>query len=174
MMKLTEFLTKENIRQGVIVSSKKRALELIGKIVADSLNNTPDGSTAENICAIECFSHLFKREKLGSTSINGGIALPHAKLPASTDSMLTSTTPISVFLQLENGIDYEASDNKEVDLIYAIMLPSDCCDKYKDDLPALAEKLSDKSLAKQLRAATSSEEIWQYLEYADHQIEPNE
>lgn len=168
MTKLTEFLSPENIRQGVLISSKKRALELVGKVVAESINQ----EQAEELCPIECFSNLFKREKLGTTGLNQGIALPHAKLPACTSIELEK--PIAVFLQLEEAVDYEAQDNKEVDLIYAIMFPENSCDQYKHCLPQIAQKLTDKSLLKQLRAAESAEDIWQILVYADNHLKDEE
>ncbi|MEG9476016.1 PTS sugar transporter subunit IIA [Mannheimia indoligenes] len=169
MTKLTEFLSPENIRQGVLVSSKKRALELVGKVVAESINQphlTQAEAQNESVCPIDCFANLFKREKLGSTGLNQGIALPHAKLPACNG--LTLDKPIAVFLQLEEAIDYEAQDNKDVDLIYAIMFPENSCEQYKSCLPQIAKQLADKSLLKQLRAAESAEDIWQILVYADN------
>lgn len=170
MTKLTEFLSPENIRQGVLVSSKKRALELVGKIVSESLNTskylTETDENSEEICPIDCFSQLFKREKLGTTGLNQGIALPHAKLPACNTLILEK--PIAVFLQLEEAVDYEAQDNKEVDLIYAIMFPENSCEQYKHCLVEIAQQLTDKTLLKQLRAANSAEDIWQILIYADN------
>ncbi|MFA9499515.1 PTS sugar transporter subunit IIA [Mannheimia sp. E30BD] len=168
MTKLTEFLSPENIRQGVLVSSKKRALELVGKVVAESINHAKQHSHEESeiLCPIECFSNLFKREKLGTTGLNQGIALPHAKLPACESVILEK--PIAIFLQLEEAIDYEAQDHKDVDLIYAIMFPENSCEQYKGCLPQIAKQLSDKSLLKQLRAAESAEDIWQILVYADN------
>lgn len=171
MTKLTEFLAPENIRQGVMLSSKKRALEIIGKIIAEHLNsntqNNESGDCSEEheVCAIECFGNLFKREKLGSTALNSGVALPHAKLP--TNPYIQLEKPIAVFLQLENAIDYEAADHKDVDLIYAVMFPEGSCEQYKGILPQIAQKLVDKQLLKQLRAAENTEEIWQLFEYAD-------
>ncbi|MEG9530108.1 PTS sugar transporter subunit IIA [Mannheimia indoligenes] len=167
MTKLTEFLSPENIRQGVLVSSKKRALELVGKVVAESINQLENlQEQGEALCPVECFTKLFKREKLGTTGLNQGIAIPHAKLPACNG--LTLDKPIAVFLQLEEAIDYEAQDNKDVDLIYAIMFPENSCEQYKSCLPQIAKQLADKSLLKQLRAAESAEDIWQILVYADN------
>lgn len=176
-MKLTEFLSPENVLFGVDVSSKKRALELIGQRVADYLNlqqqcdaeNTSE-IQQDNVCPLACFSNLFKREKLGSTAINQGVALPHAKLPE--NSALTLEKPIAIFLTLAEPIDYEASDNKSVDLIYALLFSENCCEAYKDMLPKIAEVLSNKTLLKQLRAAESVEELWQILENAE--IQQNE
>lgn len=161
-MKLTDFLVPETIRQGAILSSKKRALEQLGKIVADYLNPQL-GEQA--LCPVECFTNLFKREKLGSTALNNGVAMPHAKLPP--NSRLSLDKPIAVFLQLESAIDYEAADHREVDLIYAVLFPEHCCAEYRTLLAEIAERLSDKNLQKHLRAANSVEEIWDVLAYAD-------
>lgn len=169
-MSLTQFLKPENIRQGVFLSSKKRALELIGEIVSKSLNHQLEfQEQGELCCPIACFSNLIKREKLGSTCINNGIALPHAKLP--NIPSLTLKEPIAVFLQLETPIDYDAADHKEVDLIYAVMFPEGSCEKYRGCLHQIAQLLTEKNVVKQLRSATSVDEIWQILSYADSQVE---
>lgn len=180
MMKLTQYLVPENIQQGVFLSSKKRALELVGKLVAASLNrqcqtelNAEEAPSDNAVCPVECFSQLFKREKLGSTALNHGVALPHSKLPSNDQFSLE--TPIAVFLQLETPIDFEADDHKEVDLIYAILFPDQHCEQYSLFLGELAEKLGDKLLLKQLRAANSAQDIWAILtnvDYADEQTEP--
>lgn len=174
-MKLTEFLSPENIRQGLICSSKKRVLEVLSSVVVGYLNQ----AVGENkLCPVACFSRLFHREKLGSTAISQGVALPHAKL-LDTEG-LGLQTPIAVFLQLETAVDYEAADHREVDLVYAVFFPEHLCaqehiNHYKAGLAELAERLSDKHLLKHLRAANSSEDIWQVLVYADkHYGEHNE
>lgn len=172
-MKFTQLLSPDTIRQGVLLSSKKRVLELVGKVIADFINksfansemNETFQNSPEEMCAIECFSRLFKREKLGSTSINNGIALPHAKLP--DNPHLKLDYPIAVFLQLDTPIDYESIDNKPVDLIFAVMIPTECQYSCQVELASIADRLSDKSLVKQLRSAKSEEELWQVFEYAD-------
>ncbi|MDH2998938.1 PTS sugar transporter subunit IIA [Pasteurellaceae bacterium LFhippo2] len=169
-MKLTEFLSPENIYYGVDASSKKRLLELVGQYVAEYLNKESDSSTEENICPISCFSSLFKREKLGSTSINNGVALPHSKL--SVDECPIFKKPIAVFLRLEKGVDYEAQDNRDVDLVYAVLYPEQCCDVYKDSLQIIANRLSDKALLKQLRSAEDSQTIWAILQQSDENMLP--
>lgn len=166
-MKLTHFLRPENIQQGVFLSSKKRALELIGKLVAEALNVQSQCQPENAVCPVECFSQLFKREKLGSTALNNGVALPHSKLP--THDHLTLTEPIAIFLQLETPVDFDAEDHKEVDLIYAILFPAENCEQYAVFLSDLATALTDKTLLKQLRLANSAEEIWAILSNADQQ-----
>lgn len=174
-MKLTEFLVPENVLFDVDISSKKRVLELIGQKVADYLNlqqcetENVDDST---LCPLACFSNLFKREKLGSTGINQGVALPHAKLP--DNSKFNLEKPIAIFLKLAEPIDYDASDNKNVDLIYAFLFSEKSCAGYKHCLPQIAETLSNKALLKQLRAAESVEDIWQILDRSEVQNSESE
>lgn len=156
-MKFTELLQPDNIRQGVICSSKKNLLELIGRIVAKQCH-------IEGFDEIQCFENLFNREKLGCTALGGGLALPRARLPK-------GSSPIALFLQLAEPIDYSAADHRDVDLIFALLIPEEQCVGYKTILEQIGEKLSDKSLCKQLRNAQSAEEIWQVFEYCDQHYE---
>ena len=171
-MILTEFLAQDNIRLDVVASSKKRVLELVGKYAADYLNqqgycDIPHTSDEHAICPLECFGSLFKREKLGSTAINNGVALPHAKLPE--NHLLKLDKPMALLLRLEQAVDYEANDNKPVDLIYAVLFPAQCCESYRGVLPKMAEALSDKGLIKRLRQAETSEDIWHILSMSEHE-----
>ncbi|MCK3658671.1 PTS sugar transporter subunit IIA [Pasteurellaceae bacterium Pebbles2] len=154
MIKFTALLTPDYIRQGVICSSKKTVLEMAGRLLAEQ-------AQLDNFDDVECFESLFNREKLGCTAIGNGIAIPRARLPQ-------GEKPLAVFLQLTNPIDYEAPDRREVDLIFAIMIPENLCPNYGAHLAELSEKLKDKNLGKQLRSAQSAEEIWQVFDYVDH------
>ncbi|MDO4430543.1 MAG: PTS IIA-like nitrogen regulatory protein PtsN [Lonepinella koalarum] len=159
-MKFTSLLSPDNIRQGVICSSKKNLLEIVGRIAAKQCNITEFNE-------IDCFENLFYREKLGCTALGNGIALPRARLPK-------GTSPVAVFLQLATAIDYDAADHRHVDLIFALLIPEDQCANYKDILESLSEKLTDKTLCKQLRNAQSAVELWQVFEYADQHNEEEE
>lgn len=157
MMELTKYLSPERIRQGVLCSSKKRALEIVGDIIAEQFG-------IKEKC---CTEHLFNREKMGCTGIGGGIALPHTKLPE-------GDTPMAVFLQLETPIDYQSNDKREVDLIYALFIPEQECVGCRDLLSNLAKKLTNKALSKQLRVAQSVDEIWEIFQYFDRIGENNQ
>ncbi|MFZ7173917.1 PTS sugar transporter subunit IIA [[Pasteurella] aerogenes] len=169
MLKFTQMLSPENLRQGVVCSSKKRAFETICHIVAKQLceqspQQEQEATPAEQCEEQEeaCFESLLAREKLGNSSLGNGVALPKARL--SEDR----TTPTAVFLQLETPIDYDSADHREVDLIFALFIPPELCDQYTQELPSLTEKLTDKSLCKQLRAAKSEDELWQIFQHADN------
>ena len=153
-MNITELLSPENIRQGVSFSSKKRLFESIAHFVIEQVND----EKGEQVC-LEC---LFEREKLGNSGLGNGIAMPKAKIPVTL-----SDKAIAVFMQLDTPIDYDSSDGKFVDLVFAVLVPENQCATYTPILSFLTERLTDKNLLKQLRSAKSAEEIWQVFEISD-------
>ena len=153
-MNITELLSPENIRQGVSFSSKKRLFESIAHFVIEQVND----DKGEQVC-LEC---LFEREKLGNSGLGNGIAMPKAKIPVTL-----SDKAIAVFMQLDTPIDYDSSDGKFVDLVFAVLVPENQCVTYMPILSFLTERLTDKNLLKQLRSAKSAEEIWQVFEISD-------
>lgn len=153
-MKITDFLSLDNIRQGVSFSSKKRLFESIAHFVVEQIP-CDKGEQA-------CFECLFNREKLGNSGLGNGIAMPKAKVPLNT-----LEKAIAVFMQLDNPIDYDAPDGKPVDLIMAILVPQNQCTQYIPMLSALTEKFTDKNFLKQLRSAKSADEIWQLFDIAE-------
>ena len=154
MTKFTQILSPANIRQGVIFSSKKRLFESIAHTISDELD-CKKGEQA-------CFENLFNREKLGTSGLGNGIAMPKGKLPEHIDRIIT------VFMQLAAPLDYNAADGKDVDLIFAVLVPSKNCTQYIPMLAELTEKFQDKALIKQLRSAKSADEIWQIFDLADN------
>jgi len=136
-MKFTILLSPDDIRQGVAFSSKKRLFESIAAFVVEKLQ-CENGEQA-------CFECLFEREKLGNSGLGNGVAMPKAKLPATvSDKILT------VFMQLETPVEYDAADNKPVDIVFAVLVPENHCQEYIPVLAELNEKLTDKNLIKQL------------------------
>ena len=116
-MNITELLSPENIRQGVSFSSKKRLFESIAHFVIEQVND----EKGEQVC-LEC---LFEREKLGNSGLGNGIAMPKAKIPVTL-----SDQAIAVFMQLDTPIDYDSSDGKFVDLVFAVLVPENQCATY--------------------------------------------
>jgi PTS system nitrogen regulatory IIA component len=150
-MQLSQLLKLENTHCSVQCSSKKRALEIISELASPTLS----------IATHELFEILLQREKMGSTAIGCGIAIPHGKL-AKPDA------PISAyFLQLENGIDFEAVDNQPVDLLFALFIPENECKSHHQILSLIAQHLSDKNTCRQLRNATTDEQLYQILTEKD-------
>ena len=153
-MKISDIIGPEDIRQGVSFSSKKRLFESIAHFVMSHVH-CDRGEHA-------CFECLFNREKLGNSGLGNGVAMPKGKLPAGS-----SEKALAVFMQLDSPIDYDAPDGKPVDLVFAILVPENQCTAYIPLLSDLTEKLTDKNLLKQLRAAQSAEEILQIFAMAE-------
>ncbi|CAG8998958.1 MAG: Nitrogen regulatory protein [Candidatus Celerinatantimonas neptuna] len=145
-MQLIQVLSKNCTRHAVTCQSKKRALEIISELAADKL-----GVPEKDI-----FDSLFNREKLGSTGIGQGIAIPHGRV--SDDN-----PPTAVFIHCVDPISFDAIDKQPVDLLFALLVPDDENKQYLKILAAVAEKLHDKTVCKQLRQADSDDEIYRII-----------
>ena len=108
-LQLSNVLNQECTRSQVHCQSKKRALEIISELAAKQLGLPPQ----------IVFEAILTREKMGSTGIGNGIAIPHGKLEEDT------LRAVGVFVQLETPIAFDAIDNQPVDLLFALLVPAD-------------------------------------------------
>lgn len=146
-MKISELLDKESVFSQTVCSSKKCALEKISMIAAEKLN----------MDAQQLFNSLIAREKIGSTGVGLGIAIPHVKI----DSSYPAT---AIFMQCCSGIDYDAYDGNKVDILFAIFVPEDKCPEYLAALAEISKKLLDKPYLRQLRNAQDNEHLYKLLQ----------
>ena len=146
-MKISELLNKESVFNQTDCSSKKCALEKISHIAAEKLNMDPQ----------LLFNELIAREKIGSTGVGHGIAIPHIKI----DSSYPAT---AIFMQCSSSIDYDSYDGNKVDILFAIFVPEDRCQQYLVALSEISKKLLDKNYLRQLRNAASNEELYALLQ----------
>lgn len=146
-MKISTLLTQDCVFSKVNCTSKKNALEKISHIAAKKLD----------VDAQTLFNDLIAREKIGSTGVGSGIAIPHVKI----DSTLPAA---AVFLQCENAIDYDAYDGNNVDLLFAIFVPEDRCQEYLVALSEISKKLLDKPFLKQIRNTDSDQNLFKLLQ----------
>jgi PTS system nitrogen regulatory IIA component len=146
-MKFSNLLEANNTLCQVECASKKSALEIISHLAAKTLALEPQ----------DLFNSLIARERIGSTGIGCGVAIPHVKI----DSSLPAT---AVFLQCVEGIDFDANDGKKVDVLFAIFVPEDQCEKYLNTLADVSKKLLEKGFLRQLRSAKDSETLLSLLD----------
>ena len=106
-------------------------------------------STADDI-----FERLLNRERLGSTGIGEGIAIPHCRLPACDKAF-------GVLLRLEQAIDYDAIDRQPVDLVFALLVPEEATDEHLQVLSMLARNFSEAEFRQALRNAPDSKQLYQ-------------
>ncbi|ABM01293.1 PTS IIA-like nitrogen regulatory protein PtsN [Shewanella amazonensis] len=127
--------------------SKKKVLELISDLAA---------AQNPSLSSQEIFESLLAREKMGSTGIGNGIAIPHGRLG-------TIDKPLAVLIKCEEAIGYDAIDKQPVDILFALLVPSDQCQQHLSTLAAMAEKLNDKQILKQLRKSHDEKELYQVI-----------
>ena len=154
-MKLSTVLTPElTFSHAITIESKKLLLEKISTVVSD-LDSRLKQQTL--------FEAMQNRERLGSTAIGHGVAIPHARVPG-----LTKT--ICLLLTLENPIDFDSEEMGEVDIIFALLVPEDATQEHLDLLANISEKLQSRNFRQALRDASSNEELYE-IAIGKHKIE---
>ncbi|MGB0955014.1 MAG: PTS sugar transporter subunit IIA, partial [Panacagrimonas sp.] len=136
-MKLAEILTADRVLNGVSLSSKKKALEELSRMLATG---------SEDLMAQDVFTSLTGREKLGSTGLGHGVAIPHGRV-----DLLDSS--LGAFMRLKHPVDYDAHDGNPVDLVFGLMVPQAATETHLKHLAAVAEMFSDEAFCAKLRAA---------------------
>lgn len=138
-MKLNAILSADRVTSGVSVTSKKKALEELSKLLAKG---------SSGLSAADIFNSLTAREKLGSTGLGHGVAIPHGRMNGVTSS-------VGAFLKLKHPVDYDAHDGQAVDLIFGLVVPVAATEEHLKHLAAVAEKFSDDDFCTKMRAAGS-------------------
>jgi PTS system nitrogen regulatory IIA component len=138
-----DLITEARIGQGREIASKKRLIETLAELLA---KDHPRLSTEM------VFERLLERERLGSTGLGHGVALPHARLKE-------ITKVLGAFVQTVRGVDYDASDGEPVDLAFALLVPEAATEEHLQLLAYLAGRFSEPATRAQLRKAQSSAAI---------------
>jgi nitrogen PTS system EIIA component len=146
-MHLSKILSPDRISCKPAITSKKSALEEMSRLIA---------SSDPSLTYMEIFDCLNARERLGSTGLGNGIAIPHGRYQHIKE-------PTAAFIQLNNGIDFDAVDQKPVDLLFGLLVPIESNDEHLQILSGLAEMCCDKNLLVQLRSASSPEILYELL-----------
>ena len=139
-MLISDLLSPERIRCDVHSSSKKRLLEIISRELARNSDGLNQREVFESLCA---------RERLGSTGLGKGVAIPHGRVKGSHDVQAS-------FIRLKKPLPFDAIDGEPVDLLFAIAVPENCNEDHLKLLAQVAELFSDPDLLMQLRAAEDS------------------
>jgi len=137
-------LTPNRTRAKISSASKKRVIEVLAQTFAHDQASFDEDSLYQN--------HI-NREKLGTTGIGGGIAIPHCRFATGGDTY-------GVCLTLETPINFDAVDNKPVDLIFAMLVPEDAEKNHLETLAHLAERLQNEGFVKNLRNAQTDEALF--------------
>lgn len=128
-------------------SSKKKVLENLSQKLAANTTAT----TAEKI-----FQVLLERERLGSTGLGKGVAIPHARVPG-----LTHT--VAAMLTLESPVDFESADGQPVDIAFGLLVPEDDTDNHLQHLSRLVTLFREADICDKIRSAKSAADVFELL-----------
>ncbi len=142
-MQLADVLDADRIAVNLSVSSKKSLLEK----ASDLLASAPEGADARQI-----FESLCQRERLGSTGLGHGVAIPHGRVSGQSGVA-------AALIRLRTPIDFDAPDQERVDLFFALTVPDQCSDVYLRLLADIAERLGDAAQRDRIRSAEGAEEL---------------
>lgn len=146
-MKLDAILAAGRVVSGLTVTSKKKGLEELSALLAQG---------AGSVSAVDILNSLTAREKLGSTGLGHGVAIPHGRMTGVTAS-------VGAFIRLKHPVDYDAHDGQPVDLLFGLVVPSAATEEHLKHLAAIAEKFSDEEFCAKARAAADNAELHKLL-----------
>jgi PTS system nitrogen regulatory IIA component len=149
-MTISTLLSPQKIFIDTEVTSKKKLLELIANVVADR----------SHLGQSVIYNSLLNRERLGSTGLGQGFAVPHARVPD-----LDKT--LGCFFRLKEPVNFEAPDNLPVDLVFTIIIPQEATEEHLLILSALAKIFSREDVCNAIRVASSKEEIETIIRLAE-------
>ena len=141
------FILERRIGCNVEAASKKRVLEQLGQRLAESVPELTQDLV---------FDALLERERLGSTGLGKGIALPHAR-------MAQVKHAIGACIKLNKGVDFDAIDSEPVDLAFAMLVPEQATDEHLQLLATLARMFSDDNFCAELRQSETDQAMFQLI-----------
>ncbi len=146
-MQIKDYISEEGMVFSPSVTSKKAALE----VLSDTLVHQE-----VNLSKSKILDALLAREKLGSTGLGEGIAIPHCRMQELESICVT-------MLKLEEGVEYEATDDKPVFFLFCLVVPEDANEDHLQLLANLAELLDNKQLRNSIQKSSNARELYQIL-----------
>jgi len=142
-MKIKDFLAPADVAIDVPATDKGSLLEDLAARAASALGLSADALASE----------IEKRDELGSTGIGLGVSIPHARFRE-------VKKPFGLLVRLKQPIEFEAIDGQPVDIVFLLVLPAASQLDQLNALAAVARKLRDREVLRNLRAATSGTELY--------------
>lgn len=139
---VAKILPLSNVVVDLDVASKKRVFEQAGLLFENN----------HNIARAQVFDSLFAREKLGSTGLGQGVAIPHGRVKGLKNA-------VGALVRMKASIPFDAPDGQGVALIFILMVPDRATDMHLQILSELAEMFSDKAFREQLMAAPGAVDL---------------
>jgi PTS system nitrogen regulatory IIA component len=145
-MEVTDLIRPHAVVPNLRVTSKKQALQELSRRASD-LIDVPER---------RIFEVLVERERLGTTGVGNGIAIPHGKLSELSDLQ-------AMFARLETPIDFEAIDEQPVDLICVLLAPESAGADHLKALARISRLLRDRNVCEKLRGSDSADAVYAIL-----------
>jgi PTS system nitrogen regulatory IIA component len=145
-MEIVDLITPKSVIANLRATSKKQALQELARFAA--------GLTGEQERAI--FEVLLERERLGTTGVGAGVAIPHGKLAG-------LKRLYGVFARLETPIDFESVDEQPVDLIFLLLAPESAGADHLKALARVSRLLRDREMCEKLRGSDTGDAIYALL-----------
>lgn len=144
MFSLDQILASELTLASVPGTSKKKVFETASEFIAGK---------RPALQASEVYNNLLARERLGSTALGDGIAIPHCRLSNCDEAIV-------VLMTLDAPVDFDAADGKPVDILFMLLVPEEATQEHLDILAGLAGLLDNSDFRDSLRDARTNEELY--------------
>ncbi len=145
--RLSNILPANQVLVGVEASSKKRVFEHAGLLFENH----------HAIARATVTDNLFARERLGSTGLGHGVAIPHGRIKGLRN-------PLAAVLRLDQPIPFDAPDDEPVNLLIFLLVPEAATQKHLEILSEIAELLSDRELRERLKTETDAAKVHEMIE----------
>lgn len=143
---ISKLLPQSNVILDLDVSSKKRVFEQVGLLFENH----------HHIARSQVFDSLFAREKLGSTGLGQGIAIPHGRIKGLKEAL-------GAIVRMKQPIPFDAPDGQPVSLIFVLLVPDRATDLHLQILSELAQMFSDKPFREKLVAGATPAAVHQLI-----------
>jgi len=144
MFKLDSVLTRQRCLCQVAAGSKKRIFETASGFICEDQPQLDAG---------DVYRSMLAREKLGSTALGEGTAIPHCRVG-------NCRAPVGALITLVDGIDFDAPDGAPVDILFMLLVPEEARQEHLNILAGLAQLLGNEAYRRSLREASSRENLY--------------
>lgn len=142
-----DLISPDRISLSIGANSKKRLLEKISALLGEAIPGLDDR---------EAFQSLIDRERLGSTGVGDGVALPHGRLKGLNRA-------VGACIILGEEMDYDAIDGKPIRIVFALLVPEEATEEHLQLLAQLARIFGEKKNREQLLNANESDEVYNFF-----------
>jgi nitrogen PTS system EIIA component len=146
MSLVSKLLTPDHVSVDLQVSSKKRLFEQVGLMFENR------HALARSVV----FDSLFARERLGSTGLGQGVAIPHGRIKGLKEAL-------GAFIRLAQPVPFDAPDGQAVTLVFVLLVPEKATEKHLQLLSELAQMFSDKALREAMSRASDAQALHQLI-----------